>query len=714
MSKSTLLGEYPVARVSFEDDDLPVEVEMEAFTPLIPLNPDDSGIPGAVLTYRVTNTSDQPVETTIVGSIINPVGGISYDKFGNLSTTGCGHNVNEYKAEAGLSGLYLYSDKYPSGDLQYGNMSLATTNQNTTYKSAWLRGPWFDFLQEFWDDFAEDGRLHDLGYETPSEDHRTDTGSLGVYETLAPGETKQFVFILAWHFPNRINGWNDHIRVKEKGRETVRNYYANLFDSSWSAVSYLARNLHRLKDETNLFRDALFGSSLPGYVIDALAGNIPVLRSTTCFRLEDGRFLGYEGCFDDLGCCDGTCTHVWNYAQTIAFLFPTLERNMRRTEFLEEVNEAGKMEFRAMKMFDSVWTWGGNTAPAAADGQLGTIMRVYREWKLSGDDDFLRELWPFVKKTIQYAFMQWDNDGDFVLEGEQHVTYDIEFHGANPLTGVFLLGALRAAEEMAVYLGEEDLSRKYTDAYDKSASRLDELLWNGEYYVQRLDDVDKYKYQHGVGCLSDQLLGQQLAHLYGLGYLLNPQRVKSAVHAVYKHNFKADFSKHTNCQRTYVLNDESGLLMCSWPEGGRPKLPFVYSDEVWTGVEYHVATHLIYEGLIDEGLTVVKAVRERHDGFRRNPWNEVECGHHYARSMSSWGLLIALSGFQYDMVRKEMKFDPVVNRDDFIAFWSTGRAWGTYTQKKNTDSGEYEAAVKVLYGDMGGVRVHACGKTINL
>lgn len=714
MDKSVLRGEYPIAWVDFEDADLPVKVSLEAYTPLIPLNEQDSGIPGAVFTYRVTNNSDRPVDVTVAGSIINPIGGIELDRFGNLNLSKAGQNVNDFRQKGNLSGLFLHFHKYSENELNFGNLSLVTTNPQVTYKRAWLRGAWFDFLQEFWDDLSEDGRLNDLGYETPSDDHKTDTGTLGVCESLAPGETKEICFILSWYFPNRLNGWNEHIRVKEKGREITQNYYANLFDSSWAAASFLVNNLTRLREQTFSFHDALFGSTFPHYVIDALASNIPVLRSTTCFWLRDGKFLGYEGCFDDSGCCDGTCTHVWNYAQTLAFLFPRLEQNMRRTELLEEVNEDGKMNFRAFKMFESEWIWHGKSAPAAADGQLGTIMRVYREWKLTGDDDFLKELWPNVKKTVNYAFISWDLDGDFVLDGEQHNTYDIEFYGPNPLTGIYLLGALRAAQEMAIYLGETDTANKYHGGFVRSAKRLDELLWNGEYYVQRLDDVNQYKYQHGLGCLSDQLLGQQLAHLFGLGYLLPKERVAQAIQSVYKYNFKTDFTNHVNCQRTYVLNDEQGLLLCSWPNGGRPRLPFVYSDEVWTGIEYHVATHLIYEGFIDEGLTVVKAVRDRHDGIRRNPWNEVECGHHYARSMSSWGLLVALTGFEYDMARGTMKFDPVLRKDNFTTFWSTGRAWGTYSQKKNEESGESEIEVKVLYGDLSGVKIRACDRELTV
>lgn len=715
MDRSELSGIYPVATVEFEDDKLPIRVELEAFTPMIPLNAEDSGVPGAYLTYRITNVGDRPAEVVVAGSLINPVGGLTYDKFGNLHPEmPCGGNVNEFRQESSLSGLYMHSRKWEPSDLKFGNLALMTTGSNVTFKRAWLRGSWYDFLQEFWDDFASDGRLTDLGYETPSEEHRTDTGSLGVVARLEPGETKEFEFVLSWYFPNRINGWYHDVRVSAPGKENTRNYYATKFKDAWDAGAYLLHNRERLREETFRFRDALSSTTLPEPVVDALAGNIPVLRSTTCFRLEDGSFFGYEGTFDDLGSCDGTCTHVWNYEQTLAFLYPELERIMRRIEFLDETDENGYMSFRARNHFGCVWIWNGGIAPAAADGQLGSVMRLYREWKLSGDDAFLKELWPSAQRALTYAFRQWDTDGDGVLDGEQHNTYDIEFHGPNPLTGFMLLGALKAASEIADYLGDTEASRRYAEQAASSSERLCELTWNGEFFVQRLEDPDRYKYQHGEGCLSDQLLGQQLAHLYGLGDLADREKLGSAIRAVYDHNFLTDFSEHANCQRTYALNDEQGLLLCSWPNGGRPKLPFVYSDEVWTGIEYHVATELIYQGALTEGLSIVEAVRSRQDGFKRSPWNEVECGHHYARSLSSWGLLIALSGFKFDMARGRMSFEPVVNEDEFSAFWSTGKGWGVYRQHKDEETGRLRFEVEVLYGDLTGVEVSACGYSITL
>jgi uncharacterized protein (DUF608 family) len=266
------------------------------------------------------------------------------------------------------------------------------------------------------------------------------------------------------------------------------------------------------------------------------------------------------------------------------------------------------------------------------------------------------------------------------------------------------LAALKAAGAMARHLGEEDAARLYETKAANAAGRLDGLTFNGEYYVQRIGDVNQVKYQYGAGCLSDQLFGQQLAHLNGLGHLLDPAKVQSAIQAVYRHNFKRDISDHNGVQRTYALNEEAGLLLCTWPDGGRPRIPFVYSDEVWTGIEYQVAAHLIYEGYPKEGLDIVKAVRARHDGIKRSPWNEVECGHHYARSMASYGLLLAMTGLQVDLPAGTVTFGPVPNPETFRAFASWGTGWGVLSVTE-----EGEAHCEVLYGTQEGIKVQYRG-----
>jgi uncharacterized protein (DUF608 family) len=704
-------GEYPFAWVAFEDSRLPVQVELQAYTPFVPLDPEESGIPCAILTYKVTNTTHTPVILTLAGSLVNPVGGLAYDRYGNLAPRNAGQNVNEFRDEGVLRGLVLRSEQFTPENLRYGDLSLATTHQNVTVKPAWLRGAWFDYLQEFWDDFCADGRLEALGYETPSEIGKTDTATLGLLDTLAPGERNEYEFILTWHFPNRPGGWG------QRTDAPARNHYAVRFESSWATARYVADHIPRLEEQTQRFHAALHGGTLPPAVLDALSANIVPLRSTTCFWLDDGRFFGYEGCFDDAGCCEGTCTHVWSYAQTLAFLFPSLEREMRQIEFVSETDAEGYMGFRAFKTFGEpfVWHhWGDGKPPPAADGQMGSVVRAYREWLLSGDRAWLKKVWPGIRRTIVFASTNWDADGDGVFDGQQHNTYDIEFYGPNPLCSVYYLAALRAAEELALVIGEAEFARRCRERFEQGSRRLDELLWSGEYYIQLLDDVDAHKYQHGAGCLSDQLLGQLHARILGLGDLLPADHVRQAIGAVFQHNYRRDFSEHANCQRTYALNDEAGLLLCSWPRGSRPRFPFVYSDEVWTGIEYQVAAHLLYEGWLDEALELVGAVRARHDGARRNPWNEVECGHHYARSMASWALLTALSGFHCDMDRGSISFAPIVDAsteaDVFRCFWSCGRGWGTYAQRREAVTGAWAPEVEVLGGDMRGVRVTACGR----
>jgi len=706
---SALRGEYPIAWVDLKDDSMPVEVTLETFTPMIPLNPDDSGIPCAIFNYRVKNKTDRKIDVSIAGSLLNGSGFSGYDQFENLKQESFKGSKNEFRNDDGFSGLYMYSTSLPENDLKSGNMSLVTTSKQVTYKATWNNEGWWDGIHDMWDDFSSDGKFDAQTSTCAIKDAGQKVGSLGVYETLNPGEEKDFQFILTWYFPNRINGWEQTCCSSGCNCDITQNYYANLFMSSWDAAHYILKNYNRLSKDTYKFHHALFDSSLPHYVIDAAASNMDILRSTTCFRLKNGKFFGYEGCFNKAGCCEGNCTHVWNYEQTLAFLYPTLERDMRVTEFNVETEENGKMEFRTKKLFGS-----SNNYHPAADGQLGCIIRLYRDWKLSGSNEFLSSVWDNAKKALNYAFTYWDSDGDFVLDSQQHNTYDIEFYGPNSLINSMFYGALKAAAEMAEAMHDSESAEKYRNAHSKGSEKMDKMLWNGEYYSQVIDDVNKYKYQYGEGCLSDQLFGQMTSHLAGLGYILPEEHVKKAVHSIFKYNFFTEFSSHINVQRTYILNDEKGLVLCSWPNGGRPKLPFVYSDEVWTGIEYQVAAHLIFEGFIDEGLTVIKAVRDRHDGIKRNPWNEVECGHHYVRAMASWASIIALSGYKCDLVNGIIEFNPAINKENFSCFFSCGEAWGVFKQKLDKDTGKLVYRVDVLYGKLDGIVVKANGENVNM
>jgi len=392
---------------------------------------------------------------------------------------------------------------------------------------------------------------------------------------------------------------------------------------------------------------------------------------------------------------------VWNYAQAIPHLYPRLERTLRESEWLRSMDERGHVTFRSALPEGPV----KHDFHAASDGQLGGIAKLFRDWQISGDRAWLERMYPLAKRSLEYAIRTWDPDERGALAEPHHNTYDIEFWGPEGMcTGIYL-AALSAFAAMARALGQADDVRRYGELAERSARTLDEELFNGHYYFQKVQfeglrntsfadqvrNVDQHasemerllkregpKYQYGSGCLSDGVIGAWMARLYGIRTPLDRGHVRSALAAIFRNNFKADLAEHANAQRPgYAMGHEPGLLLCSWPAGGKPTLPFVYSDEVWTGIEYQVASHLIAEGLVDEGLTVVKALRSRYDGRVRNPWNEYECGNYYARAMASFALLPALAGFRYSAVEKTLWFAPKLSVRPFRVFFSAASGFGS-------------------------------------
>jgi non-lysosomal glucosylceramidase len=712
LAEARFTGAYPFAHIAFDDPAVPLNVELLAFNPFIPLNADDSGLPSAIFRWRLHNPLDVAVETTLAFSLFNPIG---YDgqidlPRGRRSAIFGGH-VNEWVKDEGLAGLRLTRPGIEGPAA--GSLAVATTWPRTTFLLHWERAAgWYDDLQSFWDNFSATGRLADDTAATPSPTGQTDVGTLGLMASIPAGGTVELPFILSWCFPNLTNYWNQEQEVTGK---RVGNYYATRFSDAWDAARYTAANLPRLEAETRSYHDTLFESTLPPVVLDAASSQSAIIRTTTCLRAEDGRFNAFEGCNDNSGCCPMNCTHVWNYEQTLAHLFPDMERSMRLTDFAANTLPSGEQRFRTLLPLSSGALW---SFTPAADGQMGSILKLYREWQMSGDDEFLRQLWPAAKSALEWAWEVWDRDRDGVMEGEQHNTYDVEFYGPNTMMGTLYLAALRAGEEMARVMGDGAAADEYRRVFELGRSKMDADLWNGEFYVQKVrnplpgesirnnytqklvdpmqPDEDQPRYQYGPGCLSDQMLGQWFAHVLGLGYVLPEGHVRTTMNAIAKYNHQTDLSDHNNCQRTYALNGEGGLLLCSWPNGGRPRYPFPYADEVWTGIEYQVAAHLMYEGMIDQGVAIVESVRGRHDGIARNPWDEFECGHHYARAMASWSLLLALSGYHYSAPARRLAFAPRINEKDFRCFFSTGGAWGSYSQKA-TGKG-ITCMVEVRYG----------------
>lgn len=701
--RTEFTGQYPFAKVSFLDDESPLDVELTAFNPFIPLNDKDSSLPAAIFTYEVTNRSGEPLDISLVGNLSNP-----FNK----------QAVNVYGDHGAFRGIKLHSDAYKADDPAFGDLFLSTDGEDVSYQSYWYRGGWFDNLTVFWKEFSAPGKFKERNYNELRGKHaietynRHDVCLLSGHRTLAPGEKGVFRFMISWSFPNFVNYWNPGQEAAASGKlPQWKNYYATLFKDSTASAAYTWMNLERLERESALFKETLFNSTLPDHVIDAISSNLSILKSPTCVRLADGTLYGFEGCHGHSGCCEGSCTHVWNYEQATAFLFPALARSMRQADYYAAQFDSGKMQFRLMlplaRTLSDVSSCAGPER-AAADGQMGGVIKTYREWKISGDGDWLKAIWPKVKSALEYAWSPsnadwWDRDKDGVMEGEQHHTLDVEIYGPNSyITGQYH-AALLAASEMAKAVGDA-AGETYLQIYERGRKWVDENLFNGEYFIQKINlqderfpvdpELGEIKYQIGEGCHVDQVIGQWYAHIVGLGYIFDPGKMKQAVHAIYKYNFIDCLRDYANACRIYALNDESGLLICTWPNGGSPKVPVPYADECMNGFEYQAACHMIYEGFVEEGLTVVNAIRDRYDGERRNPWNEFECGSNYARSMASYSLLLALSGFRYDMTEGRIGFNPPVNKDGFRCFWSLNRGWGEFGHR---DGGLH---VDVKYGEL--------------
>ena len=654
---------YPFGQVRLSDKALPVEVTVKGFNPLVPTDADASGMPVAVLSYQVKNISSTPLEVSVCGSIRNFIG-----RDGVVNVTKA--NVNEFRSSGSVRGIYFRSEGVPRESQAWGTMALTTqAAEGVSYRTSSKRNDWNQAILNFWDDFCADGVLTER--EPSGEDDPM--ASLAVKKTIAPGATASFTFYLTWSFPNRI-GWSDRVEG---------NYYCKEYDDAWTAAEKIIPRIPALEKETAAFVEALCSSSYPAEVKEAALYNLSVLRSQTVFRLPDGHMMGWEGTGDHNGSCHGSCTHVWNYEVATAFLFGDLARSMRDVEFNYALrDDDGCMNFRASLPLSKA----ADGHSAAADGQMGCIMKAYREWQLSGDDAWLQAFWPRVRKALSYAWVEkgWDGNQDGVMEGSQHNTMDVNYFGPNPQMQFWYMGALRAAEEMAIAVKDKEFAKKCRRLFESGSAWTDANLFNGEYYEHRITDPATFEfldmddpevqvpgYQLGRGCLVDQLVGQYMAHICGLGYLGDEGHIKTTLRSIMKYNYVEGIGQCFNNMRSFALGDENALLMAAWPHG-RLEVPFPYFGECMTGFEYCAAVGMIYEGQTEDGLKCIRSIRERYDGSRRNPFNEPECGWHYARSMASWASVLAVSDFHYSGSEKTMNFTSAPGR----YFWSNGYSYG--------------------------------------
>jgi uncharacterized protein (DUF608 family) len=651
-------GEYPFGIVEYRDPASPVAVTLEAFSPFIPLNVEDSSLPATVLRFTVRNTSSRPLDATLIGSLQNAVC--------HLSRPAAGRRRNAIVNAAEMAWLDCSvepADEWPLTDLHdFGTMGLALLGTAAEHTGG-------------------------VGARSVTEKL---TGEIGRALHLAPGASATVTFVLAWYFPNL-----HHDRYKR----VVGRHYAARFDSARTVADYVAKNFERLERETRLWRDTWYDSTLPFWLLDRTMLNTSILATSTSLRFADGRFWGWEG----VGSCAGTCTHVWGYAQAVGRLFPELERDLReRVDYGLAFDASGRIGFRGdLTTAEGLDGW-------AVDGQAMIILRTLREHQCSPNDQFLRRVWPHAKRALD-ALIARDPDADGILDGPQHNTLDSAWFGHIAWLSGLYLAALQAGAAMADEMRDADYAKGVRAIAARGSEKFVRELFDGDYFINRPDPAHLDAINSGTGCHIDQLLGQSWAWQVGLGRLLPEKETRTALRALWRHNFSPDVGPYRAAHqpgRWFALPGEAGLLMTTFPRtdwdyakasGDKTKESIAgYFNECMNGFEYQVAGHMIREGLVLEGLAITRAVHDRYAPLRRNPWNEVECGDHYARSMASYGVFLATGGFEYHGPRGHLGFSPRLTPENFRTAFTAAEGWGTFAQQAAGSA--WTASVEIKWG----------------
>ncbi len=668
-------GEYPLANIEYQDPKLPVTVTLEAFSPFVPLHTDDSSLPATVLRYTVRNTGSSRLEVRLAGWLENAVCHFSVPgdaaKRRNRVMRGKEALLIQSEVENGPAEKVLKPELMSEADLKQpldmGTMAIALLEPQSSDRASAAVGT---------------GNFPDAAFAAEPADQaaqpagRKLVGSIVRTMSLEAGKDATATFLITWHFP-----YLDMQKWKIERMETLKDngrYYATKFPSAAAVAGHVAAHFATLHAQTRLWHDTWYDSTLPYWFLDRTMLNTGCLASGTSHRFATARFWGWEG----VGCCEGTCTHVWHYAHAVARLFPDLERDVRkRTDFGAAIEKSsGAIRHR------------GEGFGLAVDGQAGCILRAYREHQMTADGTWLKELWSNIKFAMQ-CLIKMDR-GDGLLEGHQHNTLDTGWYGQIAWLSGLYLASLRAAAEMATDMGDAAFAtecRKIADTGRESIKKL----FDKEYFISLLDPKYPNAINSGTGCEIDQVFGQSWAYQVGLDRVIPQKETRLALQALWRYNFTPDcgaYRKIYKGGRFFALAGEAGMLMCTFPRNdwsfenasGKGNMDGACNlfNEVMNGFEYQVAGHMIWEGMVQQGMAVTRAVHDRHHPSKRNPRNEVECGDHYSRSMASYGVFIAACGFEYHGPKQHIGFAPKLTPEKFKAAFTAAEGWGSLSQSR--------------------------------
>ena len=692
-------GEYPIGKVSYSDPTSPVSVDLQAFSPFIPTDYLSSDFPAVILEYTVTNTSDQAVQIELLGWLQNMA------NFQTSSQTTGSHKNSILKRNSSIQ--MIANSIVDDSDLpDSGNMTLTLMDAEGWGNPQCPRDLKYN-LPELGASESTEAEV-DLG--------KVLTGALGKELTLAPQQSETISFILSWYYPNLHRPESGFHNLKN--RENIRWNYSNKFSSSADVAMSIIANSDYLISSTKQWNEVWYNSTLPKWFLDRTFVNAGTLATSSCYLIDDlrddkdneGRFYAMEGVY--LG--HGTCTHVFHYEQALGRIFPNLARKLRtQVDYGLSYTDDGIIGYRGE--FSKIGHHDGRGY--AVDGHAGTILRAYREHQMSSNSDYLNEYWPKIKMSIEYMIAhdsEITGKPDGILEGIQYNTLDRMWYGKNTWISSMYNAVLRSGEAMANEMGDKKFARMCEKIALSGKEKMSNELFNGEYFINILDPDNPVPPNTNIGCHIDQILGESWARQVNLPRVLPENQTKSALQSIFKYNYYPRVGDYLDTAtiknvRFYALPDESGTIICSFPKGGAgqapgevrnewEKLVVGYFSECMTGFTYQAAAHMISEGLVDEGLTMIEAIHKRYSPDLRNPYNEVEYGNHYTRAMSSYGAFVAASGFTYHGPKGELGFSPKIQAENFKSAFITAEGYGSYGQVIGNK--KQERSVDLKFGNL--------------
>ncbi|WP_286177863.1 GH116 family glycosyl hydrolase [Rhodopirellula sp. JC639] len=497
--------------------------------------------------------------------------------------------------------------------------------------------------------------------------------SVGRTLSLQPGEQKTVSFALSWRFPNA--NYVTSFGRKPGARDV--NFYSTLWPTATAAAAAVATRENELHATTKTWVETWYDSTLPHWFLERTFIPINCMQTQLAERLalQDGMYNLDEG----VNCCPGNCTHVWQYAQGLARIFPVIERECRdKVEYGKGFRPSdGAINFRhSIGKFQD-----------AVDGQCGTILRVLRESQMTTDYRFLVSIWDRTRLSMDHVIRKWDPDGDGLLAGAQHNTLDEPWFGQVHWLINLYHAALKAAAVMARQMNQPRVAERYERIVAKGAPAMVDLLWNEDYgyFIHKPGPGEDQKHGSVNGCHIDQVFGEFWLLNLGLDRTLPQDKIRQTLESLWTYNFApnvGDFRKVMTDGRWYAVEGNAGLVMCSFPYGKvEPKSGKAsyagYLNECMTGFEWQVAAHMIWEGMLEKGLAIGKAIYDRYLPNDRNPYNEIECSDHYARAMASYSAFMAICGYRYDGPAGQLAFGPAMQQDNFRAAFTTSRRLGT-------------------------------------